>query len=111
LPESFKVGCQKSYRTDSACWWFRRANRLAMIKWGWAREYIEGGVQDLEERLFDEVPLIERLALESMQATDSDDPMDYRKLLTRYTDGFARGAMQRWWEMGDFFWARFARGW
>jgi dipeptidase len=111
LPESFKVGCQKSYRTDSACWWFRRANRLAMIKWGWAREYIEGGVRELEERLFREVPLIERLALESMQATDSDDPMDYRKLLTGYTDGFARGAMQRWWEMGDFFWARFARGW
>jgi dipeptidase len=111
LPESFKVGCQKSYRTDSACWWFRRANRLSMIKWGWARQYIEGGVRELEERLFDEVPLIERLALESMQATDSDGPMDYRKLLTRYTDGFARGAMQRWWEMGDFFWARFARGW
>ena len=36
LPESFKIGCQKSYRTDSACWWYRRANRLAMVKWGWA---------------------------------------------------------------------------
>ncbi len=46
LPESFKIGCQKSYRTDSACWWFRRANRLAMIKWGWAREHMEGAVME-----------------------------------------------------------------
>ena len=28
-----------------------------------------------------------------------------------YTDGFARATMQRWWELGDFFWAEFARGW
>jgi dipeptidase len=111
LPESFKIGCQKSYRTDSACWWFRRANRLAMIRWGWARQYIEGAVQEYEERAFEELPLIEQRALELKRSEGGDDPMAYRQFLTRYTDGFARATMQRWWELGDFFWAAFARGW
>ncbi len=116
LPESFKVGCQKSYRTDSACWWFRRANRLAMIKWGWAREYLEGAVMEYENQLFDEAPLIEQRAMElrqtEMAASDNgDDVMGYREFLSRYTHNFARATMQKWWELGDFFWAYYARGW
>ncbi len=111
LPESFKTGCQKSYRTDSACWWYRRANRLAMIKWGWAREYLEGAVAEYEDQLFDEQPLIEQRAVELMRGEDGDDPMAYRQFLNRYTHNFARATMQKWWELGDFFWAEFARGW
>ena len=117
LPESFKVGCQKSYRSDSACWWFRRANRLAMIKWGWAREYLERAVMDYEKQLFDEVPLIEQKAVELMQTemaqrdNGNGDPMNYRDFLTRYTHNFSRATMQKWWELGDFFWAYYARGW
>jgi dipeptidase len=117
LPESFKVGCQKSYRTDSACWWFRRANRLSMIKWGWAREYLEGAVMEYENQLFEEAPLIEQKALELMHAEVAQndngdaDPMNYREFLNRYTHNFARATMQKWWELGDFFWAHYARGW
>ncbi len=111
LPESFKIGCQKSYRTDSACWWFRRANRLGMIKWGWAREYVEGAVMEYEDQMFDEMPLIEQMAMDAGLAADGDDSMTSRQILTRYTNNFARATMQRWWELGDFFWAEFARGW
>ncbi len=111
LPESFKIDCQHKYRTDSGCWWYRRANRLAMIKWGWARQYLEAAVQDYEDRAFAEVPLIEEMALELRRSEGGDDPMAYRQFLTRYTDGFARATMQKWWELGDFFWAEFARGW
>lgn len=117
LPESFKVGCQKSYRTDSACWWFRRANRLAMIKWGWAREYLEAAVMEYEDQVFDEMPLIEQQAVDLLQRElasgdgGNEDPVAYRRLLTRYTNNFARATMQKWWELGDFFWAHYARGW
>jgi dipeptidase len=116
LPESFKVDCQHSYREDSACWWFRRANRLAEIKWGWAREYLEPAVMEFEEQLFMEQPLIEQKALELYRATEDDgdgaqDPMEFRTFLTRYTNNFAGATMQKWWEMGDAFWAYFARGW
>ena len=32
-------------------------------------------------------------------------------LADRYTNRFAGGAMQKWWEMGDAFWAHYVRGW
>lgn len=111
LPESFKVGCQKNYREDSACWWYRRANRLSQIKWGWARNYIEGAVMEYEDRAFMEVPMMEAKAVELMEAEGGDDPMEFREFLTRYSNGFARATMQKWWELGDFFWEYFARGW
>jgi hypothetical protein len=88
-----------------------------MIKWGWAREYLESAVMDYEKQLFDEVPLIEQKAVELMQTemaqndNGNGDPMNYRDFLTRYTHNFSRATMQKWWELGDFFWAYYARGW
>lgn len=114
LPESFKVDCQHSYREDAACWSFRRANRLAQIEWGWARQYLEPAVMELEEQLFMEQPLIEQRAVELRDAeltTDGDPPVEFREFLTRYTNNWAYATMQRWWELGDFFWAHYARGW
>jgi len=111
LPESFKIDCQRSYREDAACWRIRRTNRLAQIKWGWARQYLEPAVMEFEKQLFMEQPLIEKKALELMTASDGDDDMEFRKFLTRYTNNWAGATMQRWWELGDFFWAYYARGW
>jgi dipeptidase len=111
LPESFKIDCQHSYREDSACWSYRRANRLAQIKWGWAREYLEPAVMDFEEQMFMEQPLIEQKAVELMEAEGGEDPMTFRTFLTRYANNWAGATMQKWEELGDFFWAYFARGW
>ncbi len=116
LPESFKVDCQHSYREDAACWSFRRANRLAQIEWGWARQHLEPAVMELEAQLFMEQPFIEQKAVElrnaGLAATDGGDPpMEFREFLTRYTNNWAYATMQRWWELGDFFWAHYARGW
>jgi dipeptidase len=111
LPDSFKIDCQKSYREDAACWRIRRTNRLAQIKWGWARQYLEPAVMEFEKQLFMEQPLIERKALELMTSDDGNGSMEFRKFLTRYTNNWAGATMQRWWELGDFFWAYYARGW
>ncbi len=111
LPDSFKIDCQHSYREDAACWRIRRTNRLAQIKWGWARQYLEPAVMEFEKQLFMEQPLIEQKALDLMTASDGDDDMEFRKFLTRYTNNWAGATMQRWWELGDFFWAYYARGW
>jgi dipeptidase len=111
LPASFAIDCQHSYREDAACWWFRRANRLALIKWGWARESMESAVMAFETQAFDEVPLMEQKAVELMRAEGGDDPVRYREFLTRYTNNFARASMMKWWELGDYYFAHFARGW
>ena len=51
------------------------------------------------------------VAIEQLAAILGSEESLYRELLTRYTNNFARATMQRWWELGDFFWAEFARGW
>jgi dipeptidase len=106
LPKSFEVGAQHRFRTDSACWYFRRANRLATVKWQNTREYIEDAVKEFEDKAFLELPDIEKKA----QALLKTDPVKCREYLTAYTDNFARAAMNKWWELGDMFWGMFSRG-
>jgi dipeptidase len=111
LPESFEMCAQRRFTTDSACWAFRRANKLAMIKWGATRQYMEEAIAELEERAFNELPLIEQKALEIYQSEGSDgDAVRYREFLTQYTNDFAHAAMAKWWKLGDFYWTLFARG-
>jgi dipeptidase len=108
LPKSFEIGGQHRYRTDSALWSFRRANRLATVRWGQAREYIEKAVMDFENRAFDELPGIEKKAQELYNGPDGKEKS--REFLTNYTNHFAHSAMSKWQELGDIFWGFFARG-
>ncbi len=120
LPESFEIGAQKRFRTDAAAWHFRRTNRLAEIKWGLTREYIEGAVMEFEKKALAEIPMIDKKALElynqekgTEAKLDKDGnplPQEYRLFLTKYTNDFARAAMNKWWELGDTFWSFYARG-
>jgi dipeptidase len=120
LPASFELCGQKKYSEDAAIWHFRRTNRLAEIKWGVTRQYIEAGVKELEDKAFAELPAIEKIALEMYNnAKDKPAELDqrgnpippaHRVFLTNYTNDFARIAMQRWWEMGNQFFTMFARG-
>ncbi len=120
LPKSFEIGAQHRYRTDSACWAFRRANRLATVKWGATRKYIEEAVMEFEDRAFAELAAVEKKALElykeesknkkSESEESEEEPPEFRKYLTKYTNDFARAAMGQWWELGDTFWTMFARG-
>lgn len=124
LPKSFEIGGQHRYRTDAAIWQFRRANRLATVRWGATQPYIEGAVQEMEERAFTELPLIEKRALELYKRWEKEqkgkdesetkrrdrEAPEYRKFLTQYTNDFARAAMNRWWELGDQFWGMFRMG-
>jgi len=120
LPPSFEVCAQKRFRTDAAAWHFRRTNRLAEIRWGRTREFIETGVKEFEDKAFNEMPVIEKKALELYKAAQGKDPVldergnplpeAHRVFLTQYTNDFARAAMNKWWELGDQFWTLFARG-
>jgi len=119
LPKSFEVSGQKRYRTDSACWAFRRANRLATVRWGYAGEYIDKAVMEFEDWAFEDLPDVEKRALALYEkekdkikegAFDEDNPPEFRKYLNRYTNNFARATMDKWWELGDLFWGFFGKG-
>jgi dipeptidase len=111
LPPGFDVCAQHKFRTDSAAWAFRRANRLASLRWGDTRKYVESAVKEFEEKAFADLPLLEKKVLEIMNSKTPDkEPMTVNQYLTKYTNDFARAAIQKYWELGDRFWGMFARG-
>lgn len=111
LPPSFEICGQHRFRTDSACWWFRRTNKLASIRWGDTQHYIEEAVQEFEEKAFSDLPSIEKKVQEIFQqGLTEENKLKAEKYLTKYTNDFARAAMQKYWELGDKFWSMFARG-
>lgn len=120
LPSNFENCGQKRYREDSGVWQFRRTNRLAEIKWGVTRKFIEEGVQKYEDRIFAEQQSIDKIAVDLYNAEKGKEPQldergnpkpaKYRDFITKYTNDFARSAMNEWWEMGNTFFTMFARG-
>jgi dipeptidase len=111
LPESFERCGQHRFRMDSADWAFRRANRLATVRWEEARIHIEQAVEEFEEKAFTDLPDIEKKALEIYKSEGSNpDSEKLRHYLTKYTNDFARATIHKWLELGDLFWTMFARG-
>ena len=106
LPELFNACGQYRFRTDAALWWYRRANRLATVKWQTTRKTIEENVAHFEEKAFEELPLLEQKV---KQAVLNNDPKLAKKLVTDYTNDFTRATLQKWWELGDQFWVMFGR--
>ncbi|RFT15980.1 MAG: Peptidase U34, dipeptidase precursor [Candidatus Saccharicenans subterraneus] len=111
LPPSFEVCAQHRYREDSAAWIFRRANRLAILRWGDHRQVMEDTVRAFEEKAMAELPLVEKKVLEIMNSKTPDkEPLTVNQYLTQYTGDFARAAMQKYRELYEQFWTRYARG-
>jgi len=111
LPPSFEICAQHRFRMDSACWAFRRANRLATVRWGASREYIEKAVKEFEDRAFSDLPDIEKKVLALLKKGHSEEDLAKAKeYLTKYTNDFARAAMHKYLELGDQFWKMFGRG-
>ena len=111
LPPSFEVCAQHRFRSDSAAWAFRRANKLATFKWGQAKEHIEKAMIEFEEKAFADLPDIEKKVLELYNGGKTEeDILKAKQYLTKYTNDFARAAINKYWELGDKFWAFLARG-
>ncbi len=111
LPPSFEICAQHRFRTDSAAWAFRRANRLATVRWGETKEIMAKTIAEFEERAFQELPYVEKIA--TGLCGKGEAPENIQKAceyLTKYTNDFARAAMSEYWELGDKFWTMFARG-
>lgn len=111
LLPSFEISAQHRFRTDSACWAFRRANRLSTVRWGAAGKYIEEAIKEFEEKAFTDLPYIEKRADELYKGKLSEEDAEkLKEYLTKYTNDFARAAIHKYRELGDKFWTMFARG-
>jgi hypothetical protein len=72
---------------------------------------VEGAVADFENKAFDELPAIEKTAQDMLKADPSEQGhKKVQDFITRYTNDFARAAIDKWNELGDTLWGMFARG-
>ncbi len=111
LPESFATDMNKRFRTDSAGWQFRRANKLATVKWGLVKDKHMAAVMEYEEKGFSELPDVERKVQEMLKADPSEKGQaKVQAFLTSYTADFAGATMRKWWELGDQYWHLLGKG-
>ena len=106
LPPEYHVSSQKRFRRDCAAWAFHRASRLAQITWGRDKEVIRKAVKHFEERAVNELPAVERKAVDLFNR----DPVKAKEYLTAYSNDFARAMVHKYWELGDELWVNYTRG-
>jgi dipeptidase len=105
LPPSFEICAQHRFRLDSAAWAFRRANRLATLKWGQTRKTIQETIAEFEDKAFSDLPMLEKKVQEILASKTPDkEPFTVERYLTKYTNDMARAAIQKYLELGDRFW-------
>lgn len=107
LPSNMAICGQHRFRMDAAIWNYRRANKLATIKWGTTRTHIEKGMSHFKTKGFNELPMLEKQVTELNKAGKREES---RQLLTNYTSDFIRSTEGYWLDLGDQFWITFARG-
>ena len=111
LPESFNICGQDHFSRESAVWAFRRANRLAMVNWGTAKDIITPVVEKYQNKIFGEIDFIEERALslhkqDKQNASNGEETQLCREFLTEYSNSVARSNIDKWWELGDELWVK-----
>jgi len=105
LPPGYEICAQHRFRLDSAAWAFRRANRLATLRWGTTRKTIEETIAEFENKAFADLPMLEKKVQEILASkTPEKEPFTVEQYLTKYTGDMARAAVQKYLELGDRFW-------
>jgi dipeptidase len=102
LPSSFGICGQHRYRTDAAIWSFREANRLATLRWSKGKGLIESAVREFEIKATEELPMIEKRAVELISDGRRAEAQEY---LTSYTNSFAFATMKKWEELKVALWS------
>lgn len=92
LPALLGICGQHRDRPDAALWHFRKANRLATVRWGTFREWIEQSRDHFQTKAERELPFVE----ETYKALAKDDPKEATDFLNGYSSDFFGAAVQRW---------------
>ena len=107
LPDCFSLCGQYGYDENAVVWKFRRANKLATVRWGAVRDEVFSAVAHFKDKGAREEAFV-RDQYARILAEDGEEAA--QTFLTGYTADFAGAAILTWEEMADRFWTRFARG-
>jgi len=101
LPECYKICGNHRYREDTALWRFRKANKLATVKWGNAKESLQKSLKYFDEKGQRELPFVES---QYQFILKNKGEKDAKAFLTGYTADFAAAAMLKWEELANKYW-------
>jgi dipeptidase len=105
LPAGYEIDGQHRFRTDSATWTMRQANRLALVRWGQAQKMMEDTIRQFEEKGLAELPIVEKRYQELLASKTPDkEPIKPAEYLTQYTGDFARAILNKYQELTGKFW-------
>jgi dipeptidase len=107
LPESFNYCGQKRYREDATIWNFRKANKLATLRWQSTRKGMMEEVAYFENQAFETGEALEKKVATLIKAGKKKEA---QVLLNKYTRDFTGAASLRWKELENSYWRRFGLG-
>lgn len=100
LPKMLEICGQHTDRDDAALWHYRKANRLATVRWGTYRKTMEPARDYFIDKGMRELPFVEK-AWQELHATDTKKA---QQMLNGYTADFFGATIVRWDEMARHFW-------
>ena len=100
LPQLLQICGQHSDRDDAALWHYRKANRLATVRWGNYRKVIETARDYYIEKGQRELPFVEK----TWQDIHSHSSEEAEKMLNGYVADFFGATIVKWDELTRHFW-------
>ena len=100
LPKLLQVCGQHSDRDDAALWHYRKANRLATVRWGTYRKLLEPLRDYYVDKGQRELPWVEQ----SWQSLNAADPNAAQAMLNGYVADFFGATIVRWDELARHIW-------
>ena len=106
LPASMKVCGHGSEDDNTVLWQFRKANRLASLRWGIYRKVLEPARDHFLEKGLRELPVVEK----TWQDLNTTDKKKAAQFLNDYTTDCLGAAVYRWQQMAHDFWLQSWKG-
>lgn len=100
LPQMLQICGQHTDRDDAALWHYRKANRLATVRWGTYRKMMEPERDYFIEKGFRELSFVE----DSWKNLQKEDPAKAEAMLNGYTADFFAATIMKWDEMARKLW-------
>ncbi len=100
VPEMLKTCGQHAQRDDVALWHYRKANRLATVRWGNSRKVMESAQKYFVEKGLRELPMVEKMFSDLQQ----QDPQKAQEMLNGYVSDFFAATIVKWDDMARLFW-------
>ncbi len=100
LPRLLQVCGQHSDRDDAALWHYRKANRLATVRWGTYRKTLEPARDYFTAKGQRELPFVEN----TWQQLNARDTKAAQEMLNGYVADFFGATIMRWDDMARHFW-------